>query len=57
MPAVLRLAQDWTCSRAYSHQRNLVTMDSSALEELTDLHFVCATHIFQVHLYSGYHSK
>lgn len=42
---VSRLAQDSTYSRAYSHQRNLVTMDSSALEVMTDLHFVSAIHI------------
>ena len=34
-----------TFARAYSHQRNLVSMNSSALEVMTDLHFVPASMI------------
>ena len=42
---VSTLNDDSTFARAYSHQRNLVNMESSALEVMTDLHFVSASNI------------
>ena len=42
---VSTLKDDSTFARAYSHTRNLVNMDSSALEVMTDLHFVSASTI------------
>ena len=42
---VSNLESDATYARAYSHQRNLVSMNSSALEVMTDLHFVPASTI------------
>ena len=40
--AVSTLESESTYARAYSHQRNLINMHSSALEVMTDLHFVSA---------------
>ena len=42
---VSTLESDSTYAHAYSHQRNLIGMDSSALEVMTDLHFVPASTI------------
>lgn len=39
---VSTLESNSTYARAYSHQRNLINMKSSALEVMTDLHFVSA---------------
>lgn len=43
--SISTLNDDSTFARAYSHQRNLVNMASSALEVMTDLHFVSASNI------------
>jgi len=37
------LGEHSTYAQAFSHQRNLIRMDSSALEVMTDLHFVPAS--------------